>query len=453
MIQSSPFDVTIEWIPGFDGGHEQFFLVRFWRNSLSELWETLNVSSTTTRYVASHMQPNVAFTFEITPRNKLGAGGTRSVTGRTMDDDHIGTALPTDSSGFTYFPDVDAPIGPIPERPENFRLHFSAGNVVFMWDPPKDLGIPVFYYRLEFRENVRNKTIVAKHDSEMPRFSVFKDRIRSTQLGVNSSYFRHGVPYDFHVRSRSVAAFSNPSNTARLVIPDKMFDVALLAGIFGGLLFLLLFLVIGVTCVKIARFRSRRRSRSNNKDMHWVNSVDCGQNHHQVISSNGSQSKRPNPDESWGFGEIKQSCKIHTVNAEPRNLLISNRLSDSTVLENAGSTFETEPLNNSVKWFGICGLFHICLLLLLHLHMFTQCIVIELISSDYAMLPISQESQVNSSHVDNSEAKLIRSDPQGSAAYLNSTISYRQNRRPYSVDDRTYGCCYHDSATVNQWTD
>jgi hypothetical protein len=81
-----------------------------------------------------------------------------------------------------------------------------------------------------------------------------------------------GVTYDLRVRSYSVASFSHPSAAVSYRMPGLNPHVALAAAIGGAVLFLCVFLLLGLCLVRRAR-RYRRRQMRQAREKHglcWI---------------------------------------------------------------------------------------------------------------------------------------------------------------------------------------
>ncbi|XP_061164705.1 uncharacterized protein LOC133173705 isoform X4 [Saccostrea echinata] len=253
------FSARISWIPAYNGGNDQFFMI--WYRSVNgqvAQWSTMQViPKSATVFTVYGLTPDTLYEFKVLSRNNLGSGNfseivqakTKGNTTKTTprspgDEAKLPTALPTDSSGRTYYPIINKSIGARPPPPRNVTARIEDSIIRILWLPPHT-NMTLYYY-------------IAERSTDGQKWESFDERIK-----VPYTFFiwRDALPnveYYFRVYSYSLTAYSVPSEVVRIRTPpaeksDFFLSQAEIGGIVGALLFLLitvLLAVVGIICNK-----------------------------------------------------------------------------------------------------------------------------------------------------------------------------------------------------------
>ncbi|ESO93751.1 hypothetical protein LOTGIDRAFT_104558, partial [Lottia gigantea] len=240
----SLFSAKVTWEPAYDGGSPQYYVLWYVIYTCTYQWQTIQVPQESMAFTLYRLSPDTMYEFMVLSRNEHGDGMySERVRAQTLD---LVTALPTDQYGSTYRPDIQEPIGkliveihcPRPSAPGNVSIAMEENEVTVSWLPPINSSVPILYYVVEFRTNGNWQ----KYDGVVRT---------SDRLSMKMSNLNRGTQYDIRVLSYGVLAYSLPSNIVSFNTTPEPFRLpdALIGGIVGGLLFLLVAVLLAVIAV------------------------------------------------------------------------------------------------------------------------------------------------------------------------------------------------------------
>ncbi|KAG0423869.1 hypothetical protein HPB47_000359 [Ixodes persulcatus] len=191
-VNTSAFAATVSWLPGYDGGHPQTYVL--WYRLVGQgdaEWRTIRVYPDNAITLTIHnLQPESQYEFQVLSRNAFGDGlYSDIVRANTSKWNYIEGAYPTDAYGSTYIPTVNrTPTGPKPSAPRNVTVRETPAGVLVTWVPPPNSSVPIAFYCVEYR-------------------SPDKPWARSTNIMTGSEYTITDLPEGtkFYIR---VSAFS-----------------------------------------------------------------------------------------------------------------------------------------------------------------------------------------------------------------------------------------------------
>ncbi|XP_014670812.1 PREDICTED: protein turtle homolog A-like [Priapulus caudatus] len=264
-VSTAVFSATIRWVPAFDGGHPQSYVL--WYKKAEETdkeWKKIDVRpGNATTFTVYSLTPNTKYEFAVGTRNIIGTGSfSASFVARTKTYESLGTELPTDAYGSTFIPPIMVPMGPTPDKPYDVRVsasHNDSGIIVQVrWRPPKNLTVPVVYYVAEYKANDADWAEPWTH---------LGPRLLHGQTQASSLTLSPDKTYRFRVFAFTLTAFSEPSETVVFTVPAKPFQFgkAGIAGLIGGISFLVVtgLLALIATCLCNRRSKRRKRKRQN----------------------------------------------------------------------------------------------------------------------------------------------------------------------------------------------
>ncbi|CAG2164487.1 unnamed protein product [Oppiella nova] len=274
-VNSSAFAATVTWVPNYDGGHQQFFSIRYRFSDEDETgWKTIRVQppETTSTFTIYNLQTDTEYDFQVFASNSLGRGmGSNIVRARTKSWDSVNGQFPTDAYGSTYMPiqepveitrpgttdtldeptipsTTSAPVGPKPGPARNVTIEKMAQGWVVSWLPPIETAIPVSYYTVEYKEGDEGKWITSESISKETAYLI-KD-------------LHQGLKYTIRVNAYSILGIGDVGQPLEYKIPGPegiRGPRAITAGIVGSVLFFVAALILSVCTVKICNKRKRRK--------------------------------------------------------------------------------------------------------------------------------------------------------------------------------------------------
>ncbi|XP_023238689.1 protein turtle-like isoform X2 [Centruroides sculpturatus] len=251
-VNTSAFAATLSWLPAYDGGYEQNYVIWYRLKERDENdWRTIHVQPKgVTTFTIYNLQSNAEYDFQILSRNILGDGQfSPIVKAKTKEWDYLGGVYPTDAYGATYIPTVQKPAGPKPWPPRNVTITNTPHGVLISWLPPMNKSIPVAFYYVEYKTE----------DRPWKRWEPVKDE---------NSYLAKGLPagysYYFRVFSYSIMSVGSPSEEVIFFLPTEhgatSRSKAITAGVVGGAVFFIVASILSVCAVKICNKRKRRKT-------------------------------------------------------------------------------------------------------------------------------------------------------------------------------------------------
>ncbi|XP_064471157.1 protein turtle-like isoform X2 [Ornithodoros turicata] len=264
-VNTSAFAATVSWLPGYDGGHAQTYVLwyRLVGQGDSE-WRTIRVYPDNAITLTIHnLQPESQYEFQVLSRNAFGDGlYSEIVRANTTKWTYLEGAYPTDAYGSTYIPTVnrtptDVPttvpppstVGPKPAAPRNVTVRETPAGVLVTWQPPPNTSVPIAFYCVEYR-------------------SPDKPWARSTNIMMGNEYtitdLPEGTKFYIRVSSFSITSAFESSPESLLVLaergPKYKRDQAIISGVVGGVLFFIVAIILSVCAVKICNKRKRRKA-------------------------------------------------------------------------------------------------------------------------------------------------------------------------------------------------
>ncbi|KAL8605956.1 hypothetical protein ACOMHN_065697 [Nucella lapillus] len=241
------FSAELSWAPAYDGGRPQFYMLWFRRKGGQ--WGQLTIPrDQPTTFTVYSLQPNTDYEFMVLSRNDLGNGSFSPVAeAKTLGyRPDLVTALPTDASGVTYFPQVIKSLGPQPTPAGNVTAKVVDDDVILVsWLPSVTPPVPVFWYEVHYR--LAGSSRWTRYSEQVATTSGTRLEMRDLHPGV----------YQIRVLAYGVLAFSMPSNlvTVDMSKEEQLIPDAMIGGIVGGVLFLL----VAVLLTTMAIIHSRRK--------------------------------------------------------------------------------------------------------------------------------------------------------------------------------------------------
>ncbi|KAH9514919.1 hypothetical protein Btru_021364 [Bulinus truncatus] len=293
-VLSGVFNVTVSWEPAYDGGTQQYYFVWF-RQVGDTQWVSMEVPGKSSTFFNLYgLQPDTEYEFKILARNSYGNGSFSSIvkqrtlalnsntgsaskrdtTPSLMEYDPVAVmTLPVDNEGLTYYPEISENKGPQPAAPQNLTAQIRNRDIILSWRAPQVSPVPIFSYKIEYVHENSN-------------WAVYPERV----IGGSTNYAEmKDVPsgaYSIRLRAYGVLAFSPASNTVRVSVPsgkskspgnanadassssdDLVLPDALIGGIIGGVLFLL----VAVLLALVAIFHSKKKDRKAKAKYNDVN--------------------------------------------------------------------------------------------------------------------------------------------------------------------------------------
>uniref|UniRef100_T1JAP3 Protein turtle n=1 Tax=Strigamia maritima TaxID=126957 RepID=T1JAP3_STRMM len=278
-VNTSTFEATVSWLPAYDGGFAQHYLVWYRESSRGDnAWRTLRVyPDGASTYTIFSLSPNTEYDFQVLSRNELGDGMFSDiVTATTKPADYTMPVLPTDSSGSTYIPtivkpsvyfpsvlclcpsavtehrgysavpDSSPPAGPKPGTPREVHVRLVTEGVAISWLPPANSTVPVVYYVVEYKTELNSTWLPVAEKVLRGNTYTMKDLIP-------------GKKFFFRVKAATTTHYSNPSQEVDFTLAPPSQEKAITAGIVGGFLFFIVAIILSVCTVKICNKRKRRK--------------------------------------------------------------------------------------------------------------------------------------------------------------------------------------------------
>ncbi|XP_077563863.1 protein turtle-like isoform X3 [Haemaphysalis longicornis] len=257
-VNTSAFAATVSWLPGYDGGHPQTYVL--WYRLVGQgdaEWRTIRVYPDNAITLTIHnLQPESSYEFQVLSRNAFGDGlYSDIVRANTTKWNYIEGAYPTDAYGSTYIPTVNrTPTGPKPSAPRNVTVRETSAGVLVTWQPPPNSSVPIAFYCVEYR-------------------SPDKPWARSTNIMTGSEYTITDLPEGtkFYIRVSSFSITSAFESSPEILLtlagccvsdrgPKYKRDQAIISGVVGGVLFFIVAIILSVCAVKICNKRKRRKA-------------------------------------------------------------------------------------------------------------------------------------------------------------------------------------------------
>ncbi|XP_075748509.1 immunoglobulin superfamily member turtle isoform X4 [Rhipicephalus microplus] len=142
-VNTSAFAATVSWLPGYDGGHPQTYVL--WYRLVGQgdaEWRTIRVYPETAITLTIHnLQPESQYEFQVLSRNAFGDGlYSDIVRANTTKWNYIEGAYPTDAYGSTYIPTVNRTptVTDLPEGTK-FYIRVSAFSITSAFESSPEI--------------------------------------------------------------------------------------------------------------------------------------------------------------------------------------------------------------------------------------------------------------------------------------------------------------------------
>ncbi|KHJ46957.1 immunoglobulin I-set domain protein [Trichuris suis] len=246
----------LQWNPGFDGGHEQHFIVRYRKDSVYSSWTTVNASKEF-KVAIDGLTPGTNYVFEIVPVNAMGDGQSTKLQAQTHHEPISRSQTGAHTEDWPIAKSLDSFGRRKPPKPVGLNVSASPLSVVLRWSPGKASNVPVYYYSVEYRHGRSSprSAVTGKARSEQEVFHsshTVSSRVEALHLNMSGSLFEPGSVYELRVRSHSMFTASDPSKLVFRMPYGKGIYFSTFAWVAGGLIVLVLLLTI-ILCVVKAR--------------------------------------------------------------------------------------------------------------------------------------------------------------------------------------------------------
>ncbi|KRZ42395.1 Protein turtle [Trichinella pseudospiralis] len=253
-VSTNTTTATLKWKPGFNGGHAQHYTIRYRLKNAADDW-TVYKTLDRTEITLDSLQPDEEYSFEIIPYNSNGIGKSFKLDAKTKKN-----SLEKDSviKWKAHYSEKKHPV-----KPDDLKVKISLDTILLSWSEGRSSVKTVHNYSVEYQElkKIRANKFPdkARHIDEYAMQSkLIRDRIQDLHLNVSTSMFERGADYKFLVRSHTEFSASEPASIA-FQMPDGRTDsFPVFAGLLGGLMFLVFFLLIAFFCAKFCLRRSQK---------------------------------------------------------------------------------------------------------------------------------------------------------------------------------------------------
>ncbi|OUC44074.1 putative immunoglobulin I-set domain protein [Trichinella nativa] len=257
-VSTNTTTATLKWKPGFNGGHTQHYTIRYRLKNAADEW-TVYKNLDKTEITLDNLQPDEEYSFEIIPYNSNGIGKSFKLDAKTKEN-----SLEKDSiiEWKAHYSEKKLPV-----KPDDLKVKISLDTILLSWSQGRSRVKTVHNYSVEYQElkKIRANKFPdkAKHSDEHTiQSKLIRDRIQALHLNVSTSIFERGADYKFMVRSHTEFSKSEPASIAFRMPDGRTDSFPIFAGLLGGLLFLVFFLLIAFFCAKFL-LRRAQKAQSN----------------------------------------------------------------------------------------------------------------------------------------------------------------------------------------------
>ncbi|KRY18273.1 Protein turtle, partial [Trichinella patagoniensis] len=243
-VSTNTTTATLKWKPGFNGGHTQHYTIRYRLKNAADEW-TVYKNLDKTEITLGSLQPDEEYSFEIIPYNS----------NDSLEKDSI-------IEWKAHYSEKKLPV-----KPDDLKVKISLDTILLSWSQGRSRVKTVHNYSVEYQElkKIRANKFPdkAKHSDEHTiQSKLIRDRIQALHLNVSTSMFERGADYKFMVRSHTEFSKSEPASIAFRMPDGRTDSFPIFAGLLGGLLFLVFFLLIAFFCAKYF-LRRAQKAQSN----------------------------------------------------------------------------------------------------------------------------------------------------------------------------------------------
>ncbi|XP_022658535.1 protein turtle-like [Varroa jacobsoni] len=278
-VNTSAFAATVSWLPGYDGGHKQEYIIWYRLAHQEDVdWRTIRVVPENAVALTIHnLQPESVYEFQVLSRNAFGDGYfSEKILTNTSKWNYIEGAYPTDAYGATYIPTVNrTPTGPKPPPPQAVVVKEplpGQTGIHVSWSPPPpplvsggsqggNHSLPgVSYYTVEYKLETSNAWVRSKSNI-VPGPNQSMQRMQY----LLTDYPAHAHKLIIRVVGYTLMGAFQASPEISLLLPDnerssKKRDQAIVSGIVGGFLFFVAAIIVSLCAVKMCNKKKRRRT-------------------------------------------------------------------------------------------------------------------------------------------------------------------------------------------------
>ncbi|OQR68508.1 protein turtle-like [Tropilaelaps mercedesae] len=291
-VNTSAFAATVSWLPGYDGGHKQEYIIWYRLAQQEDVdWRTIRVVPENAVALTIHnLQPESTYEFQVLSRNAFGDGYfSEKVLANTSKWNYIEGAYPTDAYGATYIPTVNrTPTGPKPPPPQGVIVKEplpGQTGIHVSWSPPpspvasgtqgsnQSLLPGISYYTVEYKLETSNAWTRSKSNI-VPGPHQAMQRMQYLLWCFNclfvldvpvTDYPAHAHKLIIRVVGYTLMGAFQASPEISLLLADnernsKKRDQAILSGIIGGFLFFVVAIIVSLCAVKMCNKKKRRRT-------------------------------------------------------------------------------------------------------------------------------------------------------------------------------------------------
>ncbi|XP_003376079.1 putative immunoglobulin I-set domain protein [Trichinella spiralis] len=239
-VSTNTTTATLKWRPGFNGGHTQHYTIRYRLKNAADEWSVYK-NLDKTEITLDNLQPDEEYSFEIIPYNS----------NDSLEKDSI-------VEWKAHYSEKKHPV-----KPDDLKVKISLDTILLSWSQGRSRVKTVHNYSVEYQElkKIRANKFPdkAKHSNEHTiQSKLIRDRIQALHLNVSTSMFERGADYKFMVRSHTEFSTSEPASIAFRMPDGRTDSFPIFAGLLGGLLFLVFFLLIAFFCAKFLLRRSQK---------------------------------------------------------------------------------------------------------------------------------------------------------------------------------------------------
>ncbi|XP_028968038.1 protein turtle [Galendromus occidentalis] len=287
---------TVSWLPGFDGGHEQSYVLWYRLEVKAEdkelEWRTIRVHPTNVTSITIHnLQPETTYEFQVQSRNEVGDGffservlantakpgenhgatedfvATHAPTATQTDNRETSAAVPEEVSEPTWHVAFSSePPSPTPDVPLHVNIlpPTEVGKELLVsWKvpPPSNHSAPLTHFNVEYKQDISHAWTKSAHN-------VHADPNQSLMQYHMNEYPREAKVLLVRVVAYSSLGTTNASPLLNVTVRNDTGhlsqkyrrDRAIISGVMGGILFFFVAIILSVCAVKICNKRRRRKA-------------------------------------------------------------------------------------------------------------------------------------------------------------------------------------------------
>ncbi|CAH1264018.1 IGSF9B [Branchiostoma lanceolatum] len=297
-VTTSSNSAHVTWRPSYDGGSDQTFII-WYRAVTARDWNTLQVNGDVNRYTVYNLVSSTEYEFSVLARNRLG--------------DSLFTTIVVKA---TQEPGYVDPYKPLP--PEDLTANITEEGVMLSWlAPPHPTLGKVVSYAVEYRQEGKTWRILQENIAA-----------ENTSVLVADDLYRQ-TTYEFRVFAFSEVTFSEPSDVITVYTEDIPVytdpvemagqlgvSTPVLAGVAGGLSFLLLAILLSCFAVKVINKRKVKRKEQRQENVKLISLSKLAQDRARWTPQHNNYSNGFTNGNGFG-GHIKNRFFLDTSQSSP----------------------------------------------------------------------------------------------------------------------------------------